>query len=160
ELAPWRVPGPCAAERPQVFPAQGPRKGRVVLMAGCVTPVAGPSILDAAVRVLCRHGVEVVVPQGQACCGGPRPHMGRTAAAHAAACRNIAAWMAITPPLDAILVTASGCGTTVKDYGFMLRHDPAHAAAAARISALAMDVCEYLARAGLVPERARNGKVV
>src|SRR5262245_6631128 len=160
ELAPWRVPGPCAAERPQVFPAQGPRKGRVVLMAGCVTPVAGPSILDAAVRVLCRHGVEVVVPQGQACCGGLVHHMGRAAEAHAAACRNIAAWMRTTPPLDAIRVTASGCGTTVKDYGFMLRHDPAHAAAAARISALAMDVCEYLARAGLVPERARNGKVV
>jgi glycolate oxidase iron-sulfur subunit len=160
ELAPWRVGGPCTAERPQVFPAQGPRKGRVALMAGCVTPVVGPSILDAAVRVLCRHGVEVVIPQGQGCCGGLVHHMGRREEAHAAACRNISAWMAITPPIDAILVTASGCGTTVKDYGFMLRLDPAHAAAAARVSALAMDVCEYLARAGLLPERAPNGKVV
>ena len=132
ELAPWRVAGPCATERPQVFPAEGPRKGRVALMTGCVTPVVGPSILDAAVRVLCRHGVEVVVPKGQGCCGGLVHHMGRAEEAHAAACRNIAAWMAITPPLDAILVTASGCGTTVKDYGFMLRHDPTHAAAAAR----------------------------
>jgi glycolate dehydrogenase iron-sulfur subunit len=160
ELAPWRVGGRCAAERPQLFPAHGPRKGRVALMAGCVTPVVGPSILDAAVRVLCRHGVEVVVPQGQGCCGGLVHHMGRSEEAHAAACRNIAAWTAITPPIDAILVTASGCGTTVKDYGFMLRLDPAHAAAAARVSALAMDVCEYLARAGLLPERPPNGKVV
>src|SRR5262245_40746068 len=160
ELAPRRLPGRCAVEQPQVFPAQGPRKGRVALMAGCVTPVVGPSILDAAVRVLCRHGIEVVIPQGQGCCGGLVHHMGRREEAHAAACRNISAWMAITPPIDAILVTASGCGTTVKDYGFMLRLDPAHAAAAARVSALAMDVCEYLARAGLLPERAPNGKVV
>jgi glycolate oxidase iron-sulfur subunit len=160
ELAPWRVPGPCAAEHPQVFPAQGPRKGRVALMAGCVTPVVGPSILEAAVRVLCRHGVEVVIPQGQGCCGGLVHHMGRSHEAHAAACRNIAAWSAIEPPLDAILVTASGCGTTLKDYGFMLRLDPAHAVAAARVSGLAMDVCEYLARADLIPEHASNGKVV
>src|SRR5215813_10658427 len=76
ELAPWRVPGPCAAELPQVFPAQGRRLGRVALMAGCVTPVVGPSILEAAVRVLCRHGIEVVVPAGLECCGGIVHHMG------------------------------------------------------------------------------------
>jgi len=160
ELAPWRLPRRSAAESPQVFPAEGPRKGRVALMTGCVTPVVGPSILDAAVRVLCRHGVEVVVPAEQGCCGGLVHHMGRTMEAHAAACRNIAAWSALTPPVDAILVTASGCGTTLKDYGFMLRHDPAHAPAAARVSALAMDICEYLARADLLPELAPNGKAV
>src|SRR5262249_62097917 len=88
--------------------AQGPGKGRVALMTGCVTPVVGPSILDAAVRVLCRHGIEVVVPEGQACCGGLVHHMGRSEEAHAAVRRNIAAWTSITPPVDAILVTASG----------------------------------------------------
>ena len=160
ELAPWRLPPRSIAERPRVFPAEGQRKGRVALMTGCVTPVVGPSILDAAVRVLCRHGIEVVVPEGQACCGGLVHHMGRSEEAHAAVRHNIAAWTSITPPVDAILVTASGCGTTLKDYGFMLRLDPVHAPAAARISALAMDVCEYLARVDVLPQRAPNGKVV
>src|SRR5712671_1483416 len=82
ELAPWRLPPRSIAESPNthgphVFPAEGPRKGRVALMTGCVTPVVGPSILDAAVRVLCRHGIEVVVPEGQACCGALIPFMGR-----------------------------------------------------------------------------------
>jgi glycolate oxidase iron-sulfur subunit len=160
ELAPWRLPPRSIVESPRVFPAEGPRKGRIALMTGCVTPVVGPSILDAAVRVLCRHGIEVVVPEGQACCGGLVHHMGRSEEAHAAVRHNVAAWTSITPPVDAILVTASGCGTTLKDYGFMLRHDPVHAAAAARVSALAMDVCEYLARANVLPQRAPNGKVV
>jgi glycolate dehydrogenase iron-sulfur subunit len=114
ELAPWRVPPRSIADRPRVFPAEGARKGRVALMTGCVTPVVGPSILDAAVRVLCRHGIEVVVPEGQTCCGGLVHHMGRSEEAHAAVRHNVAAWMSITPPVDAILVTASGCGTTLK----------------------------------------------
>jgi glycolate dehydrogenase iron-sulfur subunit len=160
ELAPWRVPPRSIADRPRVFPAEGPRKGRVALMTGCVTPVVGPSILDAAVRVLCRHGIEVVVPEGQACCGGLVHHMGRSEEAHAAVRQNVAAWTSITPPVDAILVTASGCGTTLKDYGFMLRHDSVHGPAAALVSALAMDVCEYLARVDVLPQRASNGKVV
>jgi glycolate dehydrogenase iron-sulfur subunit len=160
ELAPCRVPPRSIADSPRVFPAEGPRKGRVALMTGCVTPVVGPSILDAAVRVLCRHGIEVVVPQGQACCGGLVHHMGRSEEAHAAVRHNVATWTSISPPVDAILVTASGCGTTLKDYGFMLRHDPVHGPAAALVSALAMDVCEYLARADVLPQRASNGKVV
>jgi glycolate oxidase iron-sulfur subunit len=160
DLAPWRVPPRSITEIPRVFPAEGPRKGRVALMTGCVTPVVGPSILDAAVRVLCRHGIEVVVPEGQACCGGLVHHMGRGDEAHAAVRHNVAVWTSITPPVDAILVTASGCGTTLKDYGFMLRHDPVHATAAAHVSALAMDVCEYLARVDVLQQRAPNGKVV
>ncbi len=160
ELAPRRLAKRSAVERPQVFPAEGVRKGRVALMTGCVTPVVGPSILEATVRVLCRHGIEVVVPQGQGCCGGLVHHMGRAEEAHAAAVHNIAAWSALAPSVDAILVTASGCGVTLKDYGFMLRNDPVHASAAAKVSALAMDVCEYLARAHLLPEHASNGKVV
>jgi glycolate oxidase iron-sulfur subunit len=156
ELAPRRLPRPWAPER--VFKASGSRRGRVALMSGCVTPVVGPSILEATVRVLTRHGIEVVLPEGQGCCGGIVHHMGREQEAHAAARRNIAAWTA--EPFDAILVTASGCGTTVKDYGFMLRHDPDYAQAAARVSALAMDICEYLARPGLLPEVAANGRVV
>src|SRR6185312_3144255 len=147
-----KPPRRCEAEAPQVFSAEGSRRGRVALMPGCVTPVVGPSILEAAVRVLTRHGVEVVVPAGHGCCGGIVHHMGRESDALEAALRNIEAFGAeLLQGLDAILITASGCGTTVKDYGFMLRNDKVNAAAAARISALAMDICEYLAKAGIVP---------
>src|SRR6266545_1546459 len=160
QLAPRWLPRRSVTERPQVFPAQGPRKARVALLPGCVTPVVTPSILDAAVRVLTRHGVEVVVPQGQGCCGGIVHHMGREHEALEAARRNVTVWTEAAEPFDAILVTASGCGTTLKDYGFMLRTDPDHAREAARVSALAMDICEYLSRSGLIPAAVPNGKVV
>src|SRR5262245_54108563 len=145
-LAPARLPEPALAPR-TVYPAEGPRRGRVVLMAGCVAPVIGPSINEAAIRVLTRHGIEVVLPAGQACCGSVVHHMGREHEALAAARRNVDAWIAEADGagLDAILITASGCGTTVKDYGFMLRLDAAYAGKAARIAALAKDICEYLA---------------
>jgi glycolate oxidase iron-sulfur subunit len=162
DLAPERVPARPFDETPQVFAAQGERKGRVALMPGCVTPVIGPSILAATVSVLTRHGIEVVLPKGQGCCGGLVHHMGREPNAHAAARRNIAAWSSEIEraPLDAILVTASGCGVTLKDYGFMLRTDHEMAAAAARVSALAMDICEYLARIDVLPKVAPGGMTV
>jgi glycolate oxidase iron-sulfur subunit len=145
-MAPARLPAPGPAAG-KVFPAEGRRRGRVALMAGCVTPVIGPSINDAAIRALTRHGVEVVLPEGQACCGGIVHHMGREHDALAAVRRNVDAWVAEADRagLDAIVITASGCGTTVKDYGFMLRSDPVYADKARRISALAKDICEYLA---------------
>jgi glycolate oxidase iron-sulfur subunit len=150
-LAPPRPEPRSKAEGQRVFPAQGERRGRVALMAGCVTPVIGPSILDATVSVLTRHGIEVVLPRSQACCGGIVHHMGRERQGQAAARRNISAWLRELDGegLDAILVVASGCGTTVKDYGFMLRTDPAYADAATRVSALAMDISEYLGRLDL-----------
>jgi glycolate oxidase iron-sulfur subunit len=162
ELAPAQVPERLAVEAPQVFRAEGERKGRVALMPGCVTPVVGPSILTATIRVLTRHGIEVVLPKGQGCCGGLVHHMGREPQAHEATCRNVAAWSVELDGegLDAILVTASGCGTTVKDYGFMLRTDSKFAAAGARVSALAMDICEYLARAEVLPKVAPMGLTV
>src|SRR4051794_30423596 len=103
EPALWRVPLRSIVESPRVFPAEGPRKGRVALMTGCVTPVVGPSILDAAVRVLCRHGIEVVVPEGQACCGGLGHHMGRSEEAHAAVRPKGAGWGSISPPGGGLL---------------------------------------------------------
>jgi glycolate oxidase iron-sulfur subunit len=119
----------------------------VALMTGCVTPVIRPSVNDAAIRMLTRHGIEVVLAAGQGCCGGIVHHMGREPDALSAARRNIDAWLAEADRggLDAILITASGCGTTVKDYGFMLRSDPAYAGKARRVSAMAKDICEYLA---------------
>jgi glycolate oxidase iron-sulfur subunit len=93
---------------------------------------------------LTRHGVEVVIAEGVGCCGSLAHHMGRQAQALAQARANIDAWSALGD-LDAIVITASGCGTTVKDYGFMLRHDPAYAERAARIARLAGDISEYAA---------------
>ncbi len=141
-LAPWRWPGRPLL--PQTMPAAGPRRGRVILLAGCVNDLVSPEINAATVRVLTRHGVDVVVAQGAGCCGSLVHHMGRDDRALDQARANIDAWLAV-PGADAILINASGCGTTVKDYGFMLRTDPAYAERAARISSLAKDVCEYLA---------------
>jgi glycolate oxidase iron-sulfur subunit len=117
----------------------------VALLTGCVAPVIAPSISAAAIRLLTRHGVEVVVAD-EGCCGSLTHHMGREQEALAAARRQVDAWSAeiVGEGLDAILVTASGCGTTLKDYGFMLRTDRAYADKAARVSGLARDISEYL----------------
>jgi glycolate oxidase iron-sulfur subunit len=124
----------------------------VALLAGCVNDVLAPPINDAAIRVLTRFGVEVVVAAGAGCCGSLVHHLGRHEQALTQARANIDAWTALGD-LDAILITASGCGTTVKDYGFMLRQDPAYAERAARVAKLAKDITEYLATLPLEPER-------
>ncbi|KAB2866618.1 MAG: glycolate oxidase subunit GlcF [Bauldia sp.] len=145
-LAPGKLPPRSPTEKPGVFPAVGERKGRVALLRGCAQPVLDPGINEAAVRLLNRNGIEVVLTEGEGCCGALVHHMGRTEASHAAAKRNIDAWMREIERggLDAIIVTTSGCGTTIKDYGFMLRTDGAYAGKAARVSALAKDISEYL----------------
>jgi glycolate oxidase iron-sulfur subunit len=155
-LSPWRRPHrPLAA---QIFPvAAGSRKqGRVALLAGCVNDILAPEINAAAIRVLTRHGVEVVLAQGAGCCGSLVHHMGREKEALTQARANIDAWTT-AGRLDAIVITASGCGTTVKDYGFMLRTDSAYAERAARVAKLARDISEYLASLPLAakpPDRA------
>jgi glycolate oxidase iron-sulfur subunit len=161
-LAPARIAPQAPGGTRQLFPAQGRRTGRVALLTGCVNPVLAPSINAAAIRVLTRHGVEVVLPQGEGCCGSLVHHLGREQEALAAARINIDAWMREIEKdgLDAILITASGCGTTVKDYGFMLREDAAYAAKAAKISALAMDISEYLHRLALPPPVTHAGPIV
>ena len=118
---------------------QGTRKGRVALLTGCAQSVLAPSINEATIRLLTRHGIEVVLPPGEGCCGSLVHHMGREEQALAQARANIDAWTREIEGggLDAIVITASGCGTTIKDYGFMLRNDPAYAEKAARVSALA-----------------------
>jgi glycolate oxidase iron-sulfur subunit len=141
------------------LPAQGARKGRIALMSGCVDQVAAPGVRDAAIRLLTRHGIEVVLAEGEACCGSLSHHLGREAEALAFVKNNVDAWTREIEGegIDAILITASGCGTTVKDYGFMLRLDPAYAEKAARVSALARDISEYLVTLGLVPPAKPRG---
>ena len=159
-LAPAGKPEPMTAQR--VYPASGRRLGRVALLAGCANEALKPSITQATIRLLNRHGVEVVVAQGEGCCGSLVHHLGREHAALAQARANIDAWTREIEGqgLDAILITISGCGTTVKDYGFMLRTDEAYAAKAAKVSSLALDVSEYLARLGLKPPAARSNLTV
>jgi glycolate oxidase iron-sulfur subunit len=146
-LSPRAKPAPPVERTGKVHPAQGPRRGRVALLSGCINPVLSPSTDEAAIRLLNRHGIEVVVAQGEACCGSLVHHMGREEQALSQARNNIDAWTREIEagPLDAILVTVSGCGTTIKDYGFMFRSDPAYAAKAVRVSQLAKDITEYLA---------------
>ena len=134
----------------------GERRARVVLMTGCVQPVLRPDINDATIRLLARRGVDVVVSHGAGCWGARVHHLGRAADAPALAGRTGDAWWMEfeRSEIDAIIVNASGCGTTVKDYGHMLRLDPAYAERAARVSALARDVSEFLADYQLgAPER-------
>ena len=139
--------------RPGLFAAEGPRRARMALLSGCVQPVLDPAIDAAVVRLLTRHGVEIVIAQGQGCCGALAHHMGKDDDALAKAKINIAAWEKEIAGggLDAIVISASGCGTVLKNYGFMLKDDPAWAARAARISALCKDVTEVLAGLELIP---------
>jgi glycolate oxidase iron-sulfur subunit len=150
-LVPRRIPPVSRNDDPQVLPAEGRRVARVALMTGCAQRAINTDINDAAIRLLRRAGAEVVIlPQG--CCGAITHHMGRTADSRAAAARNIRAFAAEMDArgLDAIAITTSGCGTTVKDYGHMFR-DSALAADAARVAAIARDVTEVLVTLGLPP---------
>lgn len=161
ELAPRRVPARAAFEGAGLFAAQGQRRGRVALMSGCAHPVLRPDINERTIALLNRHGIEVVLAEGEDCCGALEHHMGRRDAAHRRAKRNIDAWTRELDGagLDAIIVNVSGCGTVLKDYGYMLRNDPAYAQKAARISSLARDITEFMGEIGFVPARKLTGTV-
>jgi glycolate oxidase iron-sulfur subunit len=134
---------------------------RIAILQGCAQSVLDPEINAATDRLLHRHGVEAVTVAGEGCCGALNHHLGQTESSHSLARRNIDAWIAEMdgPGLDAIIVTASGCGTTVKDYGFIFRDDPAYAEKAARVSAVAMDISEFLSTLELKATRP-TGQVV
>jgi glycolate oxidase iron-sulfur subunit len=153
DLAPASLPTPSAMDKPQIFPAQGPTRKRVALLTGCAQQVLSPQINEATIRLLTRHGCEVVVAKGAGCCGSLTHHMGLEDQAHAAAKVNIAAWLALYDGHgpDAIVVNASGCGTTIKDYGYMFRADPLWATPAQRIAAMTRDISEVMSELGIVP---------
>jgi len=158
-LAPDTIPSKSPSAEPGTHAASGARRGRVALLSGCAQPVLKPGINEATIRLLTRLGVEVVLPKGEGCCGALVHHMGREEDALASARKNVDAWTAEIDRggLDAIVITASGCGTTIKDYGFMLRLDPAYADKAARVSALAKDVTEYLSTLDLPAPASPSG---
>jgi len=147
-LAPARLPNNDAT-RPQIFPPQRARLKRVALLAGCAQQVLAPEINAATIRLLTRHGCEVVVAEGAGCCGALTHHLGRDAQGYAKA--NIAAWgrEIAAGGLDAIIINASGCGTMVKDYGYMFRDDDDLREAAQAVSRMTRDISEFMAEIGL-----------
>ncbi|WP_375311101.1 glycolate oxidase subunit GlcF [Bradyrhizobium sp. A5] len=149
-LAPNRLPAPGPLPG-SVFAALGKKRGRVALLQGCAQQVLAPRINQAAISLLTRHGIEVVLVRDEQCCGALTHHLGNDQDALGRARANVTAWQkeAAKEGLDAILVTASGCGTVIKDYGYLLREDAAFAADAAKVSALAKDITEYVAGLGL-----------
>jgi glycolate oxidase iron-sulfur subunit len=160
ELAPDDLPPP-GPRGGTVIAAVGERRGRVALLQGCAQRVLSPGINQAAIRMLTRQGIEVVLVGDEQCCGSLTHHMGRDADALAHARHNIDVWTSEAERgLDAIVVTTSGCGTTIKDYGYMLREDSAYAAKAARISALAVDITEYIGGLPIAWPRQKNDLVV
>ncbi|MGV7212402.1 glycolate oxidase subunit GlcF [Bradyrhizobium sp. UFLA05-112] len=160
-LAPGRLPAPGPAAG-SVFAPLGKRRGRVALLQGCAQQVLAPRINQAAINLLTRHGIEVVLVRDEQCCGALTHHLGRDDDALARARANVAAWRreAAKDGLDAILVTTSGCGTVIKDYGYLLREDRELASDAANVSALAKDITEYVAGLALQPLRRHDDIVV
>jgi glycolate oxidase iron-sulfur subunit len=162
-LAPARLPPPSTVETPRVYPPVGERRGRVALLAGCAQQVLSPQINEATIRLLTRLGIEVVVAKGAGCCGALVHHMGRHDPALDAARANIAAWGREIDGegLDAVVINTSGCGTVVKDYGFLFRTEPSPwRERAETIAGLAMDITEYLTRIGYAPTRPAPGLTV
>ena len=154
KMAPKQIPAVSRNDDPQVFPPETPIKKRVALMTGCAQRALNTDINDATIRVLKRFGCEVVIADGQGCCGALTHHMGKVDESHASAAKNINAWYAEIENggLHAIVINTSGCGTTVKDYGHMFRDTPL-AEKAAKVSAIAKDISEVLVDLD-IPEQA------
>lgn len=148
DLAPARPAAPGSYSAPQTVKTKKPRRGRVILLQGCAQRVLRPGVNDSTVRFLNYLGYDVVIAEGEGCCGALVLHMGKEADAKSFAKRNIDAWQKERErgPLDAIVINASGCGTTVKDYAHLFAHDPAYAAKAKYVSSLAKDITEFAAQ--------------
>ena len=137
-------------ENKEIYPSAGKTYARVALLTGCVQRVISPQINDATIEILNRHGVEVIVPKQVVCCGSLNHHLGKEDLAHRSFINNINSWFKWyeKKSLDAILVTTSGCGTTLKDYGYIFRDHPDKELRkkAKIVSSLAKDVTEYLGK--------------
>jgi glycolate oxidase iron-sulfur subunit len=132
-----------------------PNRGRVALLQGCVEPAMAPSIREAAIRLLNRAGFEVVLAEGEGCCGALSEHLGRAEEARSFARANVQAWTQ-AGPFDAIVTTAAGCGTAIKAYDHRLPGDPD----ATRAAGQARDILEFLGEVGLPPVTNPRGLVV
>ena len=140
QVAPAAGPLSC-----KTHTASGQTRHRVALLAGCAQQAINANINDATIGFLTRHGCEVVIAEGAGCCGALTLHMGLDEPARAAARRNVAAWQRenAQAPLSAVIINASGCGTTVKDYGHLFANEAEMAAPARTIASLAKDISEF-----------------
>ena len=150
-MAPKRLPPPATVARPGVVPAEGETRLRVALLTGCVQQVLGPQINDATVRLLTRLGAEVVIPPDMGCCGALTFHMGERQHSLKLMQRAIEVWHREleTGGLDAIVLNTSGCGTAIKEYDHIFRHDPQWADKAKAVVERVRDVSEVVAQLGL-----------
>tara|TARA_Y100000590_G_scaffold144531_1_gene166141 strand:- start:1073 stop:2380 length:1308 start_codon:yes stop_codon:yes gene_type:complete len=132
----------------EVYPSNNKKKtvARVALLTGCVQKVISPQINEATIRLLNRHNIEVVVLKSIECCGSLNHHLGKEQLANQSFKRNIKIWYEeyLKNGLDAIISNTSGCGTTLKDYGFLFRTDKDLKKKAKKISELSKDITEYL----------------
>jgi glycolate oxidase iron-sulfur subunit len=146
DLAPSERPHAARFRGPGTASPTGVRTGRVILLAGCAQQVLRPEINDATIRLFARGGIDVIVSAGAGCCGALSSHIGREEEAVKLARANVVAWSKEIAKggIDAIIVNTSGCGTTVKDYGHLLRHETEYAKRAKDIAAMAKDVTEFL----------------
>ncbi|MGE0067764.1 MAG: glycolate oxidase subunit GlcF [Solirubrobacterales bacterium] len=143
DLLPNRLP--AARPLPASFAAEGERRARVALLAGCVQQQLDPEIGWAAGRVLARNGVEVIVPAAQGCCGSLAMHAGDQRGARKLARRNLTAFPAA---VDAVITTAAGCGSGMREYGALFLGEPEQESAE-RLAGRTLDVAEFLAQLGL-----------
>ncbi|USG62845.1 glycolate oxidase subunit GlcF [Sneathiella marina] len=151
DMAPSTLEPPSALDGIEQHAPIAPRKKRVALMTGCAQKVLAPDINDATIRLLTRHGVEVIIPKAAGCCGALPLHMGKEDGALDLARQNIRAWSEEIDGkgLDAILINTSGCGTTVKDYGHLFENDTELSVQAAAVAELACDITEFLPQLAL-----------
>jgi len=140
--------------RPAVLPPTGAKRRWVALLPGCAQQALNRDINAATIRILQRHGCEIVIAPGIGCCGALPLHMGRVEQARTLAAANVAALAAELGNLDAVIVNASGCGTTVKDYGHLLGNENAR-----RFGALTRDITEFLAALDLPQGNAKPYRV-
>lgn len=161
ELAPHNIPTDRSSAEPGTRKVDGAKRARVAILSGCAQPVLNPAINAATMDLLNRFHVEVVIPEGEVCCGALTHHMGREEAALQSARQNVDVWTKQVDEggLDAIIITASGCGTTIKDYGHMLAEDKDYADKAKRVSELAKDITEFLVTLDL-PEKTREKELI
>ena len=146
DLMPGKFPKKTLHKK-KVYSAQKTKRiARVALLTGCVQKVLSPQINEATIRLLNRYGIEVVVPKGIGCCGSLNHHLGKSDLAHQTFKKNISIWYDeyLKNGLDAIISNTSGCGTTLKDYGFIFRSDEDFKKKAKKISELTKDITEYL----------------
>ena len=144
DLLPDRLPP--ARPLPAVFPAEGERRARVALLAGCAQQVLDPDIGWATLRVLARNGVETLIPPEQGCCGSLPMHGGDAARARSLARRNLEAFPA---DVDAVLANAAGCGSGMREYAWLFAGEPEEQRARA-FAAQVQDVCAFLDELELV----------